>query len=103
MAGLLARYVETRKLLSGSIQARVLTLREQNKGNLDKVVVLVLGHVMAQRKGRLVMAILEHVKNRGSTVNDPNTRLCQVLQGLAMLEAWCVFRSSCLALRSLSG
>ena len=87
IAGLLARYEETEKLFGGSIEARVLTLREQNKDNLDKVVELVLSHIMAQRKGRLVMAVLEHVKTSGLTVTDPNSRLYQVLQGLAALEA----------------
>ncbi len=87
IAGLLARYEETEKLFGGSIEARVLTLREQHKDDLDKVVALVLSHIMAQRKGRLVMAILEHVKNSGLTVTDPNSRLYQVLQGLAALEA----------------
>ena len=87
IANLLARYEETEKLFGGSIEARVLTLREQHKDDLDKVVSLVLSHIMAQRKGRLVMAILEHVKNSGMTVTDPNTRLYQVLQGLASLEA----------------
>ena len=87
IAGLLARYEETEKLFGGSIEARVLTLREQNKDSLDKVVALVLSHIMAQRKGRLVMAILEHVKNSGLTVTAPNSQLYQVLQGRAALEA----------------
>ena len=87
IAGLLARYEETEKLFGGSIEARVLSLREQHKDDLHKVGALVLSHIMAQRKGRLVMAILEHVKNSGLTVTDPDTRLYQVLQGLAALEA----------------
>ena len=87
LAGLLARYEATEKLFGGSIEARVLTLREQNKDNLDKVAALVLSHIMAQRKGRLVMTILEHVKTSGLTVTDPNSRIYQVLQGLAALEA----------------
>ena len=90
IAALLARYEETEKLFGGSIEARVLSLREQNKDNLDQVVSLVLSHIMASRKARLVMAVLEHVKNSGLTVTDPNTRLYQVLQGLAALEARCV-------------
>lgn len=87
IAELLALYEETEKLFGGSIEVRVLTPREQNKDSLDKVVSLVLSHIMAHRKGRLVMAILEHVKNSGLTVTDPNSRLYQVLQGLAALEA----------------
>ncbi|TCD69094.1 acetyl-coenzyme-A carboxylase [Steccherinum ochraceum] len=87
IATLLARYEETEKLFGGSIEARVLSLREQNKDSLDKVVSLVLSHIMAHRKGRLVMTILDHVKDSGMTVSDPDSKLYQVLQGLAALEA----------------
>lgn len=86
LAGLLSRYEETEKLFSGSIEARVLLLREQYKDNLDKVAGLVLSHIMAHRKGRLVMAILEHVKTSGSTVTNPDSKLYQTLQALASLE-----------------
>ncbi|KAH9839950.1 acetyl CoA carboxylase [Rhodofomes roseus] len=87
IAGLLARYEQMEKLFGGSIEARVLTLREQHKDDLDKVVSLVLSHIMAQRKGRLIMLILDHVKNSGLTVSNPDSKLYQVLQGLASLEA----------------
>ncbi|KAH9951182.1 acetyl CoA carboxylase [Amylocystis lapponica] len=87
IAGLLARYEETEKLFGGSIEARLLTLREQYKDDLDKVISLVLSHIMAHRKGKLVMIILDHVKNSGSTVSNPDSKLYQVLQGLASLEA----------------
>jgi acetyl-CoA carboxylase / biotin carboxylase 1 len=85
-AMLLARYAETEKLFSGSIEARVLMLREQNKDNLDKVAGLVLSHIMAHRKGRLVMTILDHVKNSGLTVSNHESMLYQALQSLASLE-----------------
>ncbi|THH28004.1 hypothetical protein EUX98_g6181 [Antrodiella citrinella] len=87
IAALLSRYEETEKLFGGSIEARVLSLRDQHKENLDKVVALVLSHIMAHRKGRLVMTILDHVKDSGLTVTDPDSKLYQVLQGLATLEA----------------
>ncbi|OCH83943.1 acetyl CoA carboxylase [Obba rivulosa] len=87
IAGLLARYEETEKLFGGSIEARVLSLREQNKDDLDKVVSLVLSHIMAHRKGKLVMAILDYVKNSGWNISNPDSKLYQVLQGLAVLEA----------------
>ncbi|KAH9921701.1 acetyl CoA carboxylase [Epithele typhae] len=87
IASLLSRYEETEKLFGGSIEARVLALREQHKDKLDQVASLVLSHIMAQRKGRLIIAILEHVKSSGLTVTDPNSRLYQILQGLAALEA----------------
>ncbi|KAI0796098.1 acetyl CoA carboxylase [Abortiporus biennis] len=87
IASLLARYEETEKLFGGSIEAKVLRLREQHKENLDKVVSLVLSHIMVPRKSKLVMAILDYVKNSGLTVSNPDSKLYQVLQGLATLEA----------------
>ncbi|GBE86281.1 Acetyl-CoA carboxylase [Sparassis crispa] len=87
VAGLLARYEEAEKLFGGSIEARVLTLREQHKDDLDKVVSLVLSHIMAHRKGRLIMMILDHIKGHSSSVSNPESKLHQVLQGLAALEA----------------
>ena len=87
IAALLARYEETEKLFGGSIEARVLSLREQNKDNLDQVVSLVLSHIMAPRKSKLVIAILDHIKISGLTVSNPESRIYQVMQGLANLEA----------------
>ena len=75
------------KLFGGSIEARVLSLREQNKDNLDQVVSLVLSHIMAPRKSKLVIAILDHIKISGLTVSNPESRIYQVMQGLANLEA----------------
>lgn len=86
IATLLGRYQQTESLFGGSVEARVLALREQNKNDLDKVVALVLSHIMAPRKARLVLAILDHVKNRGLAVSNPESKLYQVLQGLAVLE-----------------
>jgi acetyl-CoA carboxylase / biotin carboxylase 1 len=86
LAGLLAKYEQTEKLFGGSIEARVLQLREQYKDDLDKVAGLVLSHIMTSRKAKLVMAILDHVKNSGLTVTNPESSLYQVLQGLASLE-----------------
>ena len=86
IAKLLSRYVETEKLFGGSIGAKVLMLREQHKDNLDTVVGLVLSHIMAHRKGKLVMTILDHVKQSGLTVSNPDSKLYQALQTLASLE-----------------
>lgn len=86
LATLLSRFEATEKLFSGSIEARVLKLREEYKDDLDKVAGLVLSHIMAHRKGRLVMAILDHVKNSGSTISNPDSKLYKALQGLASLE-----------------
>lgn len=89
IANLLARYESTEKLFGGSIEARVLSLREQYKDDLDKVVGLVLSHIKAQSKVKLVLALLDYVKSSGLPVAKPESRLYQVLQELAALEAKC--------------
>lgn len=86
IANLLARHEETEKLFGGSIEARVLSLREQYKDDLDKVISLVLSHIKAQSKAKLVLALLDYVKTSGLPVSKPESRLYQVLQNLAMLE-----------------
>lgn len=91
---LLERYEQTESLFSGSIEARVLMLRDQHKDDLDKVVGLVLSHAKAHSKGKLVMALLDHVKASGLILSNPETHMYQVLQRLAALEA----RYACLFL-----
>ncbi|TFY80056.1 hypothetical protein EWM64_g3963 [Hericium alpestre] len=86
VANLLAHYEETEKLFGGSIEVRVLALREQYKDDLDKVGELVLSHVKAQSKAKLVLGILDYVKSSGLPVADSDSRLYKVLQGLAALE-----------------
>lgn len=86
LGSLLKKYADTEALFSGSIEARVLALREQNKDDLDKVVSLVLSHSRAQSKSKLVMTLLDHVKTSGSTVSNPESLMYQVLQSLAALE-----------------
>lgn len=90
ITNLLARYEETEKLFGGSIEERVLALREQYKDDLDQVVVLVLSHIKAQSKAKLVLIILDYVKSSGLPVAKADSRLFQVLQGLAALEGRCV-------------
>ncbi|KAF7965766.1 hypothetical protein HWV62_41984 [Athelia sp. TMB] len=87
IANLLARYESTEKLFGGSIEARVLALREQHKDDLDKVIGLVLSHIKAQSKVKLIQLILDYVKNSGLPVSNPESRLYKVLQDLAVLEA----------------
>ncbi|RDB23409.1 Acetyl-CoA carboxylase [Hypsizygus marmoreus] len=87
IASLLERYVDTEKLFGGSIEARVLALREQHKDNLDKVVGLVLSHIKAQSKAKLVLALLDYVKTSGLNVSNTEGRLYKALQDLAALEA----------------
>lgn len=87
IADLLGRYEATEKLFGGSIETRVLTLREQHKDNLDAVAALVLSHVKAQSKSKLVFALLDEVKNAGSNLSNEESKLHMVLQGLAALEA----------------
>ncbi|KAI5120256.1 hypothetical protein M0805_004592 [Coniferiporia weirii] len=87
IAELLGRYEATEKLFGGSIEARVLKLREQHKDDLGKVAALVLSHMKAQSKSKLVFALLDEVKNSGSNLSNPESKLHAVLQGLAALEA----------------
>ncbi|PPQ90739.1 hypothetical protein CVT25_010128 [Psilocybe cyanescens] len=87
IATLLSRYEATEKLFGGSIEARVLTLRDQYKDDLDTAVSLVLSHIKVQGKAKLVLAILDYVKNSNLTISNPESSLFKVLQGLASLEA----------------
>jgi acetyl-CoA carboxylase/biotin carboxylase 1 len=107
IADLLERYEATEKLFGGSIEARVLALRDQYKDDLDKVVGLVLSHIKAQSKSKLVLAILDYVKSSALTVSNSESRLYKVLQALAGLEAKYVASSSMFLIdnlqRSLSG
>ncbi|KAG0694582.1 acetyl-CoA carboxylase [Suillus ampliporus] len=87
IANLLSAYEQTEKLFGGSIEARVLKLREQHKDDLDKVVALVLSHTKAQSKAKLVLAIIDYVKTGGLPVSNAESRLYQVLNDLAALES----------------
>ncbi|KIK95000.1 hypothetical protein PAXRUDRAFT_413240 [Paxillus rubicundulus Ve08.2h10] len=87
LADLLSAYESTEKLFGGSIEARVLNLREQHKDDLDKVVALVLSHTKAQSKSKLVLSILDYVKTSGLPVSNAESRLYQVLSNLAALES----------------
>lgn len=86
IADLLSRHEQTENLFGGSIEARVLSLREQYKDDLDKVISLVLSHISAKTKVKLVLALLDYVKTSGLPVSKPDSRLYQVLQSLALLE-----------------
>lgn len=86
IANLLARHEQTEKLFGGSIEARVLALREEYKDDLDKVIGLVLSHIKAPSKVKLVLALLDYVKSSGLSVSKPDSRLYKVLQSLALLE-----------------
>lgn len=87
IASLLERYEATEKLFGGSIEARVLSLREQHKDDLDKVVSLVLSHIKAQSKSKLVLALLDYVKSSGLNLSNVESQMYKALQGLAALEA----------------
>lgn len=91
LADLLSNYESTEKLFGGSIEARVLSLREQNKDDLDKVVALVLSHTKAQSKSKLVFSILDYIKSSGLPVSNVESRLYQVLNDLASLESKSVY------------
>lgn len=87
VANLLGGYESTEKLFGGSIEARVLALREQYKDDLDTVVSFVLSHIKVQSKSKLVLAILDYIKNSSLNVSNPEGSIYKVLQGLAALEA----------------
>jgi acetyl-CoA carboxylase/biotin carboxylase 1 len=87
IASLLEKYESTERLFGGSIEARVLMLREQYKDDTGKVAALVLSHIRAQSKAKLVLTILDYVKTIGLPVNNPDSRLNKVLNDLALLEA----------------
>jgi acetyl-CoA carboxylase/biotin carboxylase 1 len=95
IANLLERYEATEKLFGGSIEARVLALREQYKDDLDTAIGFVLSHIKVQSKVKLVLAILNYVKDSGINVSNPESRLFKVLQGLASLEAKYVVIALC--------
>jgi len=87
IAQLLDRYDTTEKMFGGSIEARVLALREQYRDDLEKVVGLVLSHIKVQSKAKCVLALLDYVKISGLNVSNPEGRLYQILQDLASLES----------------
>lgn len=91
IANLLERYESTEKLFGGSIEARVLALREQHKDDLDTVISLVLSHIKVQSKTKLMLALLDYVKAGSINVSNPEGRIYKVMQGLAALEAKFVF------------
>jgi acetyl-CoA carboxylase / biotin carboxylase 1 len=86
IAVLLRKYEATEKLFGGSIESRVLALREQHKNDLDKVTALVLSHTKAQSKSKLVMSLLDLVKSGGSSLSTPENDVSDVLKDLAALE-----------------
>ncbi|KAJ3885863.1 acetyl-CoA carboxylase [Lentinula edodes] len=84
---LLEKYEATERMFGGSIEARILTLREQNKDDLDKVISLVLSHIKVSSKAKLVLTILNHIKTKGISVSNAESPLYKVSQDLASLEA----------------
>lgn len=85
LSQLLERYEATEKLFGGSIEARVLALREQHKDDLDKAVGIVLSHIKVQGKVKLMLMLLDYIKISGMNVSSGE--LYTVLQNLASLEA----------------
>lgn len=86
IANLLRRFEATERLFGGNIEARVLELREQHKNELSKVASLVLSHMKAANKSKLVLALLDLVKSSGSTYSSSETVLNDTLKGLAALD-----------------
>lgn len=86
ITALLRKYESMEKLFGGSIEARVLALRDEHKNDLDKVTALVLSHSKAQSKNKLVMSLLDLVKAGGSSLSAPDNEVSEVLKDLAGLE-----------------
>lgn len=86
-AGLFRRYEQTEKLFGGDIEQRVLKLRDENKDNLDAVAQLVLSHIKAPSKNKLILSLLDLVKEAGSAALAPETGLAEELKNLAALES----------------
>ncbi|KIK60436.1 hypothetical protein GYMLUDRAFT_43751 [Collybiopsis luxurians FD-317 M1] len=84
---LLGKYEATERIFGGSIEARILALREQHKDDLDKVISLVLSHIKVSSKAKLVMTLLNYIKTSGLNVSNSESELYKVLQNLASLEA----------------
>ncbi|KZW01238.1 hypothetical protein EXIGLDRAFT_603199 [Exidia glandulosa HHB12029] len=84
ITALLSRYEQTESLFGGSIEARVLELREKYKTDLDKVAALVLSHTKTQSKSKLVLALLDIVKEQGLSYTSESMN--EVLRALASLE-----------------
>lgn len=87
IAELLERYVATEKLFGGSIEARVLALREQNREDLDVVAAAVLSHTKAVNKNKLVMALLDMIKSQSGWSSGGDDPLTSVMKELASLES----------------
>jgi acetyl-CoA carboxylase/biotin carboxylase 1 len=86
-SNLLGKYEATERMFGGSIEARILSLREQHKDDLDQVISLVLSHIKVSSKAKLVMAALDYIKTSGLNVSNTDSSLYKVLQNLAALEA----------------
>ena len=87
VAALFARYVNTEKLFGGDIEQRVLKLREENKDDLEHVAQIVLSHIKAPSKNKLVLSLLDTVKDYGAAALRPEINLAGVLKDLATLES----------------
>jgi len=89
IASLLRRYERTERLFGGDIEGRVLKLREEHKNDLDIVAQLVLSHIKAPSKNKLVLSLLDMIKQAGSATLAPETKLAETLKDLAALESRC--------------
>ncbi|KAG8874436.1 acetyl-coenzyme-A carboxylase [Serendipita sp. 405] len=87
IASLLSRYEQTEKLFGGDIEARVLKLREEHKDDLNVVAQLVLSHIKAPSKNKLILALLDLIKEGGAAALNPETTLTEALTSLAALES----------------
>lgn len=87
IATFLRKYESTEKLFGGSIESRVLALRDQHKNDPDTVAAYVLSHTKAQSKNKLVMSLLDLIKAGGSaSLLTSENQMGEVLKDLTALE-----------------
>ena len=86
---LLTRYYDTQKLFGegGSIEERVLKLREENEDDLGRVASLVLSHTRAQGKNKLILALLDIIESAGSSMQTIEPRLMDLVRDLTSLDS----------------
>jgi len=85
---LLTRYYDAEKLFGegGSIEECVLKLREE-KDDLGRVASLVSSHTQAQGKNKLILALLDISKSAGSTMQNIEPSLMDLVRDLTSLDS----------------
>lgn len=88
-ANLLSKYYNVEKLFSGINNREedvILRLRDENKDNLDKVILTVLSHSRVSSKNNLILAILKHYQPLCQQNSDVADSLRDVLKQIVELD-----------------